>query len=121
MLVRFTTMPAAEFADCWALVAEVAAAVAEVDAAAACVVAVAAEVDALDALAALAVCALDAVAALAAAAVACVVATVKLKTLGSVRWEVGAFWVLLDAIFILLTIQYFDRKKLILYVEEEHL
>lgn len=54
-------------------------------------------------------------------AVACVVATVKLKTLGSVRWEVGAFWVLLYAIFILLTIQYFDRKKLILYVEEEHL
>ena len=54
-------------------------------------------------------------------AVACGVASVKLKTLGSVRWEVGVLWVLLYALCILLTIQFFDRKKLILYVEEERL
>jgi paraquat-inducible protein A len=54
-------------------------------------------------------------------AVACVVAAVKLRTLGSVRWEVGVFWVILYALCILLTIQFFDRKKLILYVEEERL
>ncbi len=54
-------------------------------------------------------------------AVACGVATVKLRTLGSVRWEVGVFWVILYALCILLTIQFFDRKKLILYVEEERL
>jgi len=53
--------------------------------------------------------------------VACVVAMVKLETLGSVRWEFGAFWMLIYALCILLTIQYFDRKKLILYVEEERL
>ena len=53
--------------------------------------------------------------------VACVVATVKLRTLGSVRWEIGAFWMVIYALCILLTIQFFDRKKLILYVEEEHL
>jgi uncharacterized paraquat-inducible protein A len=51
-------------------------------------------------------------------AVACVVSVVKLRTLGSVTWEPGAAWVALLAVFTLLTIQSFDRRHVMVDLEE---
>jgi paraquat-inducible protein A len=51
-------------------------------------------------------------------AVACVVSVVKLRTLGSVTWEPGAVWVALLAVFTLLTIQSFDRRHVMVDLEE---
>ncbi len=51
-------------------------------------------------------------------AVACVVSVVKLRTLGTVTWEPGAAWVGLLAIFTLLTIQSFDRRHVMVDLEE---
>ena len=51
-------------------------------------------------------------------AIACVVSVVKLRTLGNVTWEPGAIWVTLLSIFTLLTIQCFDRRFLLLKLEE---
>jgi uncharacterized paraquat-inducible protein A len=51
-------------------------------------------------------------------AVACVVSVVKLRTLGSVTWEVGAIWIALLSIFTLLTIQFFDRRHVEIDLEE---
>lgn len=51
-------------------------------------------------------------------AIACVVSVVKLRTLGTVTWEPGAIWVALLSLFTLLTIQFFDRREILLDLEE---
>ena len=51
-------------------------------------------------------------------AIACVVSVVKLRTLGEVTWEPGALWIALLALFTLLTIQFFDRRFILLDLEE---
>ncbi|MFM8716362.1 MAG: paraquat-inducible protein A [Spartobacteria bacterium] len=50
-------------------------------------------------------------------AIACMVSVVKLRTLGTVNWDVGALWVLATAILTMLAVQCFDRKCAELYVE----
>jgi uncharacterized paraquat-inducible protein A len=51
-------------------------------------------------------------------AIACVVSVVKLRTLGNVTWEPGALWIALLSLFTLLTIQFFDRRFVMLKLEE---
>ena len=51
-------------------------------------------------------------------AIACVVSVVKLRTLGNVTWEPGALWIALLSLFTLLTIQFFDRRFVMLNLEE---
>jgi paraquat-inducible protein A len=51
-------------------------------------------------------------------AIACVVSVVKLRTLGNVTWEPGALWIALLSIFTLLTIQCFDRRFVLVQLEE---
>lgn len=51
-------------------------------------------------------------------AIACVVSVVKLRTLGTVTWEPGAIWVALLSLFTLLTIQFFDRREILVDLEE---
>ena len=51
-------------------------------------------------------------------AIACVVSVVKLRTLGNVTWEPGAIWIALLSIFTLLTIQCFDRRFVLVQLEE---
>jgi len=51
-------------------------------------------------------------------AIACVVSVVKLRTLGDVTWEPGALWIALLSFFTLLTIQFFDRRAVLLDLEE---
>ncbi len=51
-------------------------------------------------------------------AIACVVSVVKLRTLGDVTWEPGALWIALLSLFTLLTIQFFDRRFVLLELEE---
>lgn len=51
-------------------------------------------------------------------AIACVVSVVKLRTLGSVTWEPGAIWIALLSLFTLLTIQFFDRRQIMVDLEE---
>lgn len=51
-------------------------------------------------------------------AIACVVSVVKLRTLGTVTWEPGAIWIALLSLFTLLTIQFFDRRQILVDLEE---
>ena len=51
--------------------------------------------------------------------IACVVSVVKLRTLGDVTWEPGALWIGLLSLFTLLTIQFFDRRFVLVELEED--
>jgi paraquat-inducible protein A len=51
-------------------------------------------------------------------AIACVVSVVKLRTLGNVTWEPVDIWIALLSIFTLLTIQCFDRRFVLVQLQE---
>jgi paraquat-inducible protein A len=51
-------------------------------------------------------------------AIACVVSVVKLRTLGDVTWEPGALWIALLSLFTLLTIQFFDRRAVLVELKK---
>jgi paraquat-inducible protein A len=50
-------------------------------------------------------------------AIACIVSVVKLRTLGTVSWEQGAWWVLAASLLTMLAVQCFDKKCAGLYLE----
>ncbi len=51
-------------------------------------------------------------------AIACVVSVVKLDTIGDVTWTLGSLWVALVALCSLFTMQFFDRRILLVHLEE---
>lgn len=50
--------------------------------------------------------------------IACIVSVVKLRTLGTVSWEIGAAWVIASGLMALGAIQCFDRKFAEFFVED---